>query len=238
VDDRRLPGGSPGRSLTEDVVKPTIFEHRVVGPLDCNCYIVGDPATKHAVVIDPGGDADDLARTITSLGLEVTAIVATHAHFDHILAAEHVKEVTGAPFHLHDSDVPLLDWMETSGRIFLGTEVGPPPVPDHPADEGDLLTAGGVRFVVRHTPGHSPGSISLVTDEAVFSGDTLFQGSVGRTDLPGGDTNTLVRSVVAKLFELDDGVPVYPGHGPVTTIGEEKRFNPFVGSGTGLWRPE
>jgi hydroxyacylglutathione hydrolase len=214
-----------------------IFEHRVVGPLACNCYIVGDPDTKEAIVIDPGGDASEIINLLAERGLSVRAVVATHAHFDHILAAAEVRDHTGAPFYLHDDDRVLLDWMQTSGRILLGVDLPPPPEVDTSAAEGDVLSAGAIEFSVIHTPGHSQGSISLTTEGAVFSGDTLFAGSVGRTDLPGGDSDVLIASITHKLFEFADDTPVYPGHGPTTTIGEERRHNPFVGSAGRLWLP-
>ena len=207
-----------------------IFDHLVVGPLSCNCYIVGDPETREAIVIDPGDDADALAASIAAKNLTVTAIVATHAHFDHIVAAGRLRELTGAPFHLHDADKPLLGWMQTSGWMFLGIDLPEPPEVDSSAAEGDLVTAGSVELQVIHTPGHSPGSISLITPTAVFSGDTLFAGSIGRTDLPGGDTQALIDAVTSKLFALDLDLPVYPGHGPATTLGEERDSNPFVGA--------
>jgi len=206
-----------------------IFEHRAVGPLACNCYIVGDDATKEAIVIDPGGDAEDLVTTIVEHGLRITAIIATHAHFDHVIAAERVRDATGAPFYLHDHDKPVLSWLQESGRLFLGIDLPPPPDVDSAADEGTRVVAGAVELEVMHTPGHSPGSISLLGDGALFSGDTLFAGSVGRTDLPGGDTLAMVRAIRKKLFALDDDLRVYPGHGPATTLGEEKVSNPFVG---------
>lgn len=212
-----------------------IFERRAVGPLACNCYVVGDPAAAEAVVIDPGGDADDIAASIAQRGLTVAAIVATHAHFDHILGAARLRELTGAAVYLHPADAPLLDWMRESGRMFLGTDVGPPPEIDGRATEGDCFDAGTVSLEVVHTPGHSPGSIALVAPGAVFAGDTLFAGSVGRTDLPGGDTRALLAAVRAKLFELDDDVEVHPGHGPSTTIGRERASNPFVGDGAAGW---
>jgi hypothetical protein len=133
-----------------------IFEHRVVGPLQCNCYIVGDPAAREAIVIDPGDYENELAEILATRQLNVTGIVATHAHFDHIVAAGHLREVTGAPFYLHDADVPLLDWMQTSGRIILDVELPPPPDVDVRPTEGDVLQAGGLRLEVLHTPGHSP----------------------------------------------------------------------------------
>lgn len=214
-----------------------IFEHLVVGPLQCNCYIVGDPETSEAIVIDPGDDADRLAASLAKRGLTVTAIVATHAHFDHIVAAERLRELTGAPFYLHAEDKPILAWMQESGRLFLGMELPPPPEVDTEAREGDRLVAGSVALEVVHTPGHSPGSITLVTDGAVFSGDTLFAGSIGRTDLPGGDMRSLLDAVRDKLFRLDAELPVYPGHGPATTLGAEREHNPFVGEQSGMWLP-
>ena len=206
-----------------------LFLHRAVGPLACNCYVVGEEATRQAIVIDPGGDAEELATEITEQRLTITAIVATHAHFDHIIAAERLRAVTGAPFMLHDDDRPLLDWMQESGRLFLGVDLPPPPEVDTSAKEGDRVTAGGVALEVIHTPGHSPGSISLVAPEAVFSGDTLFASSIGRTDLPGGDGQALLNAVRSKLFTLDGDLAVYPGHGPTTTLGAERAHNPFVG---------
>ena len=206
-----------------------LFLQRAVGPLACNCYVVGDEATRHALVIDPGGDADELAAFIKQEELVVTALVATHAHFDHIIAAERLRALTGAPFMLHDADRPLLDWMQESGRLFLGIELPPPPEVDTAATEGQHLVGGSLELEVVHTPGHSPGSISLISSEAVFSGDTLFAGSIGRTDLPGGDARALVGAVRSKLFSLDESLPVYPGHGPMTTLGAERAHNPFVG---------
>jgi hydroxyacylglutathione hydrolase len=218
-------------------VIPEILYHRVVGPLACNCYIVGDPSSKLAIVIDPGGDASELARVISDRGLQVTAIVATHAHFDHVLAAEELRTLTGAPFHLHSDDKHLLAWMQESGRLFLGVDLPSPPEVDSSPAEGDRLGAGPFELEVLHTPGHSPGSISLVSPGAVFSGDTLFAGSIGRSDLPGGDAGTLERAIKEKLFGLPESLPVYPGHGPPTTLAEEHRSNPFVGVNRGLWLP-
>ena len=216
----------------------TIFAHREVGPLACNCYIVGDSQTKEAIVIDPGGDVDLIAQDIAAAGLTITALVATHAHFDHVLAAEALRDKTGAPFYLHQADKPVLEWLQASGHLFLGIELPPPPEVDSTPEEGDRLTSGRVELQVIHTPGHSPGSISLLGEGALFAGDTLFAGSVGRTDLPGGDTKMLVDAVRNKLFALDESLPVYPGHGPATTLGDEKRTNPFVGDRAGgLWSP-
>jgi glyoxylase-like metal-dependent hydrolase (beta-lactamase superfamily II) len=212
-----------------------IFYHREVGPLACNCYVVGDPDTRDAIVIDPGGDAEEIVAALNDKKLHVSAIVATHAHFDHLIAAEVVRAHTGAPLYLHDSDRPLLDWFQESGLLFLGAKLPPPPQIDSSAAEGDRLKAGAAELLVVHTPGHSPGSISLVSDTALFSGDVLFADSIGRSDLPGGDTDTLVSSIHNKLFELPDDLPVYPGHGPPTKIGKERELNPFVGSRGGMF---
>lgn len=212
-----------------------IFWHAAVGPLECNCYLVGDPRTRDAMVIDPGGNPDAIIAAIAEHDLSIGAIVATHAHFDHIIAAERLGSITGAPFLLHRRDHVLLDWFEMSGRLFLGADLGPPPAVDTSIEEGDLVVAGEVELEVLHTPGHSPGSISLVGEDAVFSGDTLFASGVGRTDLPGGDSQRLVESIRAKLFALPEGLPVHPGHGPATTIETELRSNPFVGHGAAPW---
>ena len=214
-----------------------IFAHFEVGPLACNCYIVGDPATKQAIVIDPGGDITRVTEALQADELTVTAIVATHAHFDHLMAAESLRGLTGAPFYMHDADKPLLDWYEESGRMFLGLELGAPPAIDTPAAEGDVLRAGPSELQVIHTPGHSPGSITLASADAIFSGDTLFAGSIGRSDLPGGDSHTLLGVIKEKLFAFGDDVAVYPGHGPATTVGAERRSNPFVGERSRLWMP-
>lgn len=214
-----------------------IFDRFEVGPLACNCYIVGDPQSREAIVIDPGGDAATIAESLRSKSLRVTAIVATHAHFDHLIAAESLRELTGAPFYMHDADRPLLDWYEESARMFLGAELGPPPEVDTSAAEGDSLSAGSVRLDVLHTPGHSAGSISLSAPGVVFSGDTLFAGSIGRSDLPGGDGRVLVGAIRGKLFGLGDDVQVHPGHGPSTTVAAERRSNPFVGEVSNLWLP-
>jgi len=214
-----------------------VFERLVVGPLQCNCYVVGDPQTRHAIVIDPGDQADDILAAVDRHGLRLVAVAATHAHFDHVLAAADIRERTGVPFYLHDDDLAILDLLQESGRFFLGAELPPPPEVDRRYGDGDEITAGSVRLGVIHTPGHSPGSVSLLAPgEALFSGDTLFAGSVGRTDLPGGDSEQELASIRTRLFPLGD-LLVYPGHGIETSIDQEKVSNPYVGAGTRLWIP-
>lgn len=215
----------------------TIFEHLVVGPIQCNCYIAGDPETREAVVIDPGDQPDDILEAVERHSLTLVAAVATHAHFDHVLAAEAIRERTGVPFYLHVDDMPILQAMQERGIRFLGIELPPPPEVDRHYREGDTLEVGSITLGVIDTPGHSPGSVSLVVpDEVVFSGDTLFARSIGRTDLPGGDQDKELASIRERLFPLGD-LPVYPGHGPSTTIGTEKVENPFVGTRSQLWTP-
>jgi hydroxyacylglutathione hydrolase len=216
-----------------------IFEHMVVGDLSCNCYLVGDPATKQAVVIDPGDDGGRISEAITRHGLTVVAVVATHAHFDHVLAAEAIRAATGAPFYLHLDDIELLQWLPASLELFLGIDKSPPvPEVDGKLSDGDELKVGESKLQVIHTPGHSEGSICLLAPDSaeglLFSGDTLFAMSIGRTDLPGGDTQALVSSVHQRLFPLGD-LPVYPGHGPATTLDRERVGNPFVGEGARFW---
>lgn len=211
----------------------TIFEHLVVGALQCNCYLVGDAGTKQAIVIDPGDQAADILAAADRHGLTLVAAVTTHAHFDHVLAAEEIRRQRGVPFYLHAADRPILDLLEETGRLFMGQELGPPPEVDRYLADGDELTAGSMRLGVIHTPGHSPGSVSLlVPGEALFSGDTLFWGSVGRVDLPGGDAAQELASIRQRLFPLGD-LPVYPGHGQATTLEEERLTNPYVGRNAG-----
>ena len=155
--------------------------------------------------------------------------MATHAHFDHILAANAIRKRTQVPFYLHADDKPLLDAMSTGSLKYLGRELRPPPEVDRWCRDGDELAAGSLRLGVLHTPGHSPGSISLLApDEAVFSGDTLFAGAIGRTDLPGGNTDQELESIRTKLYTLDPETAVYPGHNDPTSIAEERAENPFV----------
>ena len=198
-----------------------------VGPIQANCYIVGCEETKEAAVIDPGGDADKILMLLAKLGLKVTCIINTHGHFDHVCANKRLKEVTGADLLTHTLDAPLLDQVALSGAAFgLKGEDSPPA--DRLLEDGDIIKIGSIELKVIHTPGHSPGGISLLTDKMVFVGDTLFAGSVGRTDFPGGNFNVLKASIQNKLFPLGDDVKVYPGHMGETTIEMEKRYNPFV----------
>ena len=218
----------------------TIFEHMVVGDLSCNCYLVGDPATRQAMVLDPGDDGGRILQSVARHDLTVVAVVATHAHFDHILAAEALRAATGAPFYLHLGDLDLLRWLPASLEMFLGVRDAPePPEVDNRLSDGDELKVGDHSLQVIHTPGHSPGSICLLTSTGgsegmLFSGDTLFAMSVGRSDLPGGDQDALVSSITQRLFPLGE-MQVFPGHGPATSLDRERVNNPFVGEGSRFW---
>ncbi|MBM3128095.1 MAG: MBL fold metallo-hydrolase [Chloroflexi bacterium] len=212
-----------------------ILETLVVGPLGVNCYLVGDEKTREAIVIDPGGDARAILDTLRHGRLTPIAIVATHAHFDHLLALEEVRQQTRAPFFLHADEAPVLANASIGARLF-GFVFGQPAPADRLLRAGDEVRAGSLAFKVLHTPGHSPGGMCLWRDNHVFVGDTLFQGGIGRTDLPGGDYATLMRSIRDKLLTLPDDTRVYPGHGDATTIGEERHRNPFLRPlETGQW---
>ncbi len=205
----------------------------VVGPLQVNCYILADQKTKEAVVIDPGDDADDILKIIREKGFTVKSIVNTHAHFDHVGANKALKDATGAELLLHEADAPVLAMASRQSRSFGLNPVVSPPA-DRYLKHGDVVTAGEVSLKVLHTPGHSPGGISLLEQGIVFTGDSLFAGSIGRTDLPGGDLLTLLRSIKSNLMVLPDETKVFPGHGPASTIGEERRENPFLNAESGF----
>jgi len=205
-----------------------IINELVVGPLMSNCFIFGCDQTKEAVVIDPGGDADKILLSLADSNLKVKYIVNTHGHFDHVSDNGKMKEATDAEILIHPLDAPMLGKLSSNAAIF-GISVENSPPCDRTIEEGEKVSFGEITLEVLHTPGHTPGGIALFTDGIVFVGDTLFAGSIGRTDFPGGDFDTLVASIQQKLFKMDDDVRVFSGHGPETTIGQEKRFNPFVG---------
>ena len=198
-----------------------------VGPLQCNCSIIGDRLSSKALVVDPGGDADQILGLLNELNLTVVGIIHTHAHLDHILASGVIKEATGAPIYLHEGDKFLWDMVGQQCVMF-----GVPPVtlpePDHFMEDDQALNCcGGVAI---HTPGHTPGSISFWFEEykTLIAGDTLFQGSIGRTDLPGGNFDQIITSIKERIYTLDDDAVVVTGHGPNTAIGSEKTGNSFV----------
>jgi len=199
-----------------------------VGPIMANCFIVGCKSTLEAAVIDPGDEAGKILESVAGLNLTVSYIINTHGHFDHVSANKAVHAVTRAPILIHALDAPMLGKISASAANW-GISAEDSPAPDRTVDDGDTITVGKISFKVIHTPGHTPGGISLYTDGHVFVGDTLFAGSIGRTDFPGGDFATLKSSIQDKLFTLGDDVRVYTGHGPETSIGRERQHNPFVG---------
>ena len=201
-----------------------------VGPLQANCYLVGCAQTRQAAVIDPGGDADHILAALSRDHLTVTAIINTHGQFDHVGANKPIKEATGADLMIHQLDAPMLAHLKGSAAAW-GLRAEDSPQPDRLLADGDTVSVGQLTLGVLHTPGHTPGGISLVVDKAVFVGDTLFEGSIGRTDFPGGNLDTLVRSIQTKLFALPEDTVVYAGHMGTTTIGREKKYNPFCGLG-------
>jgi glyoxylase-like metal-dependent hydrolase (beta-lactamase superfamily II) len=205
----------------------------VVGPLQVNCYIVADEKTREAIVIDPGDDARKVLAVIRDKGLNVQYIVNTHAHFDHVGANGEVKDATGAELLIHREDDALLGNTAGQARMF-GMTAPSSPKADRYLRHGDAVTVGSVTLKVLHTPGHSSGGICLAGDGVVFTGDALFAGSVGRTDLMGGDLMTLIGSIKEHLMTLPDDTVVLSGHGPDSTIGVERRENPFLSSQSGF----
>jgi glyoxylase-like metal-dependent hydrolase (beta-lactamase superfamily II) len=207
-----------------------IIKDLMVGPIMANCFIVGCENTREAAVIDPGDESDKILLALAGLKLKVKYIINTHGHFDHVGGNKRMKEATGADILIHSLDAPMLDYISRSASAWgMNAENSPPP--DLMLKDGDKVIFGDISLKVIHTPGHSPGGISLYSDGFVFVGDTLFAGSIGRTDFPGGDFDTLISSIRKKLFVLGDDVRVFAGHGPETTIGTEKKFNPFAGYG-------
>jgi glyoxylase-like metal-dependent hydrolase (beta-lactamase superfamily II) len=209
-----------------------IVEHFPVGPLGCNCVILGDEDSKEAIVVDPGGEDAAILARLAALGLTCTAIVHTHTHFDHVGATREVQEATSAPAMLHEGDLPLYRGLQMQLDAFGIPFRAPEPVDiDRFLADQDTLRVGGLEAGVLHTPGHTPGSLCLTVAGArpvVVAGDTLFHGSIGRTDLWGGDHDQILASIRDKLLTLPDDTLVITGHGPSTTIGDEKRINPFV----------
>ena len=206
-----------------------IHEILPVGPLQCNCSIVGDETSHEAIVIDPGDDIDDILALIRKHNLQVKQIVITHAHIDHVGGAMKLRAATGAPILLNQNDYALLKmldmqaaWigMRNPGRVEIDQSLG----------QADTVKAGSLTAQVLHTPGHTEGSICLYfpAESKLIAGDTLFAGSIGRTDLPGGSYEKILRSIHDRVLALPDETIVIPGHGPLTTIGEEREGNPFL----------
>ncbi|MDE0794002.1 MAG: MBL fold metallo-hydrolase [SAR324 cluster bacterium] len=210
-------------------VSELIVETLPVGHLQCNCTILGDPVSRKAIVVDPGGDAELLIERLLELDLQVERIIHTHAHLDHFLASGKLKEATGAKLALHRDDLFLWDMLEDQCRMF-GIPFEKPPPPDQWLEHEEEIEVKGVQGKALHTPGHTPGSMCFLFEKQklLIAGDTLFQGSIGRTDLWGGDYQKIEESIREKLYTLDEDISVITGHGESTSIGHEMRSNSFV----------
>jgi glyoxylase-like metal-dependent hydrolase (beta-lactamase superfamily II) len=205
-----------------------IIEQLPVGAFQANCYVVGCEETGSGLIIDPGDEAERILQTVKQHRLTITHVLLTHAHYDHIYASAEIAEATAAPVYLHQADQPLLK--AGGGAALWGLPMPRYKEPDHWLVEGDQITVGRYTFQVFFTPGHAPGHVCFYEAAAgvVFAGDVLFAGSIGRTDLPGGSFETLIDSINRKLMTLPDETVVYAGHGPATTIGQERLNNPFL----------
>ncbi len=199
----------------------------IVGPLETNCYLVYCSETLECAVVDPGAEAGNITRQIAEKELKPRLILNTHGHIDHIGANKDIKDKYDIPLFIHSADSPMLESvLQTEMGIFLGAKDSPPA--DHFLDDGDEIKIGKSHLKVIHTPGHSPGSVSFLGDGFLLSGDTLFFGGVGRTDLPGGSWQEMVNSIKNRILTMPEEMIVLPGHGPHTTIGQEKKSNPFI----------
>ncbi len=203
------------------------IETIVVGPLQENCYVVACEETKEAVIIDPGAEAERIYAVVSSHDFSLMSVLNTHGHADHVGAVAEIVERTGVPFLMHQDDMFLIEGFDMDPiRAFLQAKT--PPRPDRFLHDHETLSIGLLSITVEHTPGHTPGGVCFLIDGVIFSGDTLFANSIGRTDLPGGNQQQLLTSIRERLFSHDDAVTVYSGHGHPTTIGHERRFNPFL----------
>ena len=198
-----------------------------LGPMESNAYILADENTRRAAIIDPGMGSEHLLEALEEDRLRLDYVLNTHGHFDHVYCDGYFTSKTGARLLIHEADVPLLQRMPEYARHY-GFSVADPPQPDGFLRDGDIIPIGDLAVRVYHTPGHSPGGVCFHVGDVVFSGDSLLAGSVGRTDIPGGSTPELIASIRAKLLALPDATVVYTGHGPQTTIADERAYNPFL----------
>jgi hydroxyacylglutathione hydrolase len=204
------------------------IETLAVGPLQVNCFIVACEKTRETLVVDPGDEAERILQRLQENDLQLKIVVNTHGHFDHIGGNRRLVEASGAELLIHQADLPVLRRAREHAAIY-GMSVTPSPEPTRLLAGGETIEVGEMSLQVLHTPGHSPGGICLLGEGHLFVGDTLFAGSVGRTDLPGGDHDTLIDGIRRQLLILPEATVVHPGHGPDTTIGREKRINPYLG---------
>ena len=218
-----------GILLNERIVEEMFLKRLVVGELETNCYLIACKRTKKAVVIDPGGEeeVDLVLNFLQENNFDLKYIINTHGHIDHIAGNNLLKAKTEALLLIHRLDADMLVDANKNFSSFMGKEICSPPA-DKLLEEGDEISLGTLNLIVIHTPGHTPGGISLVLNNIVFTGDTLFAGGIGRTDLPGGSYQDLIKSINEKLLILGDDKIIYPGHGPDSTIGEERKTNPYL----------
>ena len=203
-----------------------LLETLVVGPLAVNCYIFGCEKTHQAAIVDPGDEADQILSVVKKLDCRVKYILLTHGHIDHLSQIPILKNKLKAEFLMHEQDIPLVQSASTQAALFGLPDPGDLK-PDRFLNDGDIIHLGELTIQVIHSPGHSPGSITFQVNQKLFVGDLIFNGSIGRTDLPGGDYSQIIESIQKKIFTLPDSVEIYPGHGPATTVGIEKNTNPF-----------
>jgi len=204
-----------------------ILKTLIVGELETNCYILGDEKTREGIIIDPGGEFELIEKTLKELNLEIKYIVLTHGHSDHIGALAELKKRTGAQILIHQEDAEMLCEPEKNLSVFSFKLICAPEA-DRVLKDKEKIKISKIELEVFHTPGHTKGSISLLTDKIIFSGDLIFYGSVGRTDIPGGSYQKLLRSIQDNILNKEDDTIIYPGHGPATTVGEERKNNPFL----------
>ena len=204
------------------------IDHRTVGPFEENCYLVTDEASGRAVLIDPGDEGDRILEMVRASGAMLDAVWLTHAHVDHIGAVAAVTREFDVPIHLHPLDLPYYTQLSARAAVMYGLEFDQPEGPDHELADGQVLECGTLRFTVMHVPGHAPGLVAFTGHGVSFAGDLLFAGSIGRTDLPLGNPTDMTASLLRYTATLRDETIVHPGHGPATTIGREKRTNPFL----------
>lgn len=214
--------------MADPQVSELIVRGIVVGVFSENCWIIGSRRTREAIAIDPGDQPEEILALARDMGVEIKTIANSHAHIDHILGVRGVQAATGAKFLLHPDEVPIAHSVAPMAARWMGQAVEPPPDPDGLLSDGDEVKVEGLTLKVIHTPGHTPGSVSYYSEGMLFSGDTLFQGSIGRTDLPGGSYEQEMASIVDRLLALPDDTIVLPGHMRETKIGIEKQTNPFV----------
>jgi len=214
--------------MSEPRVSELMVRGIVVGVFAENCWIVGSRRTSEAIVIDPGDQPEEILALARDMGLNIKLIANSHGHIDHVLGIRGVQEATGAKLLLHQGELEIIRAAAGAAASLLGRPVEPLPVPDHLLEDGDEVEVEGLKLTVLHTPGHTPGSLSFYADGLLFSGDTLFRGSIGRTDLPGGDYGQEMSSIVDRLLALPDETIVLPGHMQETKIGIERQTNPFV----------